>query len=83
MRLSTANTYSYRKGEVGRGLRPADPRLGAQGLPRVPARSVHPGRTGTAPPHPQLSLPAVDVPFQEYVEHLLQPQDPARLGSGG
>ncbi|NXG70054.1 JMJD8 protein, partial [Baryphthengus martii] len=24
----------------------------------------------------------VDVPFQEYVEHLLKPQDPARLGSG-
>ncbi|XP_066417110.1 jmjC domain-containing protein 8 isoform X3 [Molothrus aeneus] len=37
VRLSTANTYSYRK---------------------------------------------VDVPFQEYVEHLLKPQDPARLGSG-
>ncbi|NXS23014.1 JMJD8 protein, partial [Mystacornis crossleyi] len=36
VRLSTANTYSYRK---------------------------------------------VDVPFQEYVEHLLKPQDPARLGS--
>ncbi|XP_039934886.1 jmjC domain-containing protein 8 [Hirundo rustica] len=36
VRLSTANTYSYRK---------------------------------------------VDVPFQEYVEHLLTPQDPARLGS--
>ncbi|KAJ7414907.1 jumonji domain containing 8 [Willisornis vidua] len=36
VRLSTANTYSYRK---------------------------------------------VDVPFQEYVERLLQPQDPARLGS--
>ncbi|NXT26159.1 JMJD8 protein, partial [Syrrhaptes paradoxus] len=38
VRLSTANTYSYRK---------------------------------------------VDVPFQEYVEHLLEPQDLARLGSGG
>ncbi|XP_040446335.1 jmjC domain-containing protein 8 isoform X4 [Falco naumanni] len=37
VRLSTANTYSYRK---------------------------------------------VDVPFQEYVEQLLKPQDPARLGSG-
>ncbi|XP_075021934.1 jmjC domain-containing protein 8 isoform X7 [Calonectris borealis] len=37
VRLSTANTYSYRK---------------------------------------------VDVPFQEYVEKLLEPQDPARLGSG-
>uniref|UniRef100_A0A8B9NXG0 Jumonji domain containing 8 n=1 Tax=Apteryx owenii TaxID=8824 RepID=A0A8B9NXG0_APTOW len=36
VRLSTANTYSYRK---------------------------------------------VDVPFQEYVEHLLKPQDPAALGS--
>ncbi|XP_075021933.1 jmjC domain-containing protein 8 isoform X6 [Calonectris borealis] len=36
VRLSTANTYSYRK---------------------------------------------VDVPFQEYVEKLLEPQDPARLGS--
>ncbi|NXA37507.1 JMJD8 protein, partial [Eudromia elegans] len=36
VRLSTANTYSYRK---------------------------------------------VDVPFQEYVEHLLRPQDPAALGS--
>ncbi|KAM6407490.1 jmjC domain-containing protein 8 [Rhynochetos jubatus] len=36
VRLSTANTYSYRK---------------------------------------------VDVPFQDYVEQLLQPQDPARLGS--
>ncbi|NXM98071.1 JMJD8 protein, partial [Sylvia borin] len=36
------------------------------------------------PPHPSRSsraLPAVDVPFQEYVEHLLKPQDPARLGS--
>uniref|UniRef100_A0A8D0F8V1 Uncharacterized protein n=1 Tax=Strix occidentalis caurina TaxID=311401 RepID=A0A8D0F8V1_STROC len=38
VRLSTANTYSYRK---------------------------------------------VDVPFQEYVEELLKPQDPAQLGSGG
>ncbi|KAI6076746.1 JmjC domain-containing protein 8 isoform X1 [Aix galericulata] len=38
VRLSTANTYSYRK---------------------------------------------VDVPFQEYVEQLLKPQDPTALGSGG
>ncbi|XP_071671498.1 jmjC domain-containing protein 8 isoform X4 [Patagioenas fasciata] len=31
---------------------------------------------------PQSSaLPAVDVPFREYVEQLLKPQDPAQLGS--
>ncbi|NWS74241.1 JMJD8 protein, partial [Crotophaga sulcirostris] len=62
VRLSTANTYSYRKGEGGElGFRPAAPSVG-----RAPLSSL---------------LPAVDVPFQEYVEQLLEPQDPARLGS--
>ncbi|NXU99127.1 JMJD8 protein, partial [Cettia cetti] len=62
VRLSTANTYSYRKGERG-----------GRALPwgcRFPRSSFA---------HP--CIPAVDVPFQEYVEHLLKPQDPARLGS--
>uniref|UniRef100_A0A674HDT4 Jumonji domain containing 8 n=2 Tax=Passeriformes TaxID=9126 RepID=A0A674HDT4_TAEGU len=64
VRLSTANTYSYRKGE----------------------RGAVPGCGGPAPPFPpplprSPSVPAVDVPFQEYVEQLLKPQDPARLGS--
>uniref|UniRef100_A0A8C3QD33 Uncharacterized protein n=1 Tax=Geospiza parvula TaxID=87175 RepID=A0A8C3QD33_GEOPR len=41
---------------------------------------AHPSRSSLPfPAH--LSVPAVDVPFQEYVEHLLKPQDPARLGS--
>ncbi|NXA50632.1 JMJD8 protein, partial [Nothocercus julius] len=59
VRLSTANTYSYRKGEQGPG-----PQRGPAAAPR-------------SAPRP----PAVDVPFQEYVEHLLKPQDPAALGS--
>lgn len=61
VRLSTANTYSYRKGERGGRARLRGCRF--------------------SPAHP--SVLAVDVPFQEYVEHLLKPQDPARLGSGG
>ncbi|NXI21862.1 JMJD8 protein, partial [Sterrhoptilus dennistouni] len=44
------------------------------------------GRWDTAPGAPGAAaasrLPVLlDVPFQEYVEHLLKPQDPARLGS--
>ncbi|KAM6351723.1 jmjC domain-containing protein 8 isoform 1-T1 [Alca torda] len=71
VRLSTANTYSYRKGKAaGRaGLSTTPP-----GVPGGPA----PGYQHGPPSSP---LPAVDVPFQEYVEHLLKPQDPARLGS--
>ncbi|NWR81404.1 JMJD8 protein, partial [Centropus unirufus] len=61
VRLSTANTYSYRKGEGGRW---------APG-PQLFWRAGPP----SSPP------PTVDVPFQEYVEHLLEPQDPTRLGS--
>lgn len=63
VRLSTANTYSYRKGE-----QPHHPAcLHLAGGPR---------RVLTSP------FPAVDLPFQEYVEHLLHPQDPTSLGNG-
>uniref|UniRef100_A0A663FDY7 Jumonji domain containing 8 n=1 Tax=Aquila chrysaetos chrysaetos TaxID=223781 RepID=A0A663FDY7_AQUCH len=74
VRLSTANTYSYRKGE-SRGCPPQ--------RPPPPHRRAGPSRGGAriAPPPPSSPLPAVDVPFQEYVEQLLKPQDPARLGS--
>uniref|UniRef100_A0A5F5PV48 Jumonji domain containing 8 n=1 Tax=Equus caballus TaxID=9796 RepID=A0A5F5PV48_HORSE len=30
---------------------------------------------------PESPFPAVDLPFQDYVEHLLHPQDPASLGN--
>ncbi|XP_040491545.1 jmjC domain-containing protein 8 isoform X1 [Ursus maritimus] len=63
VRLSTANTYSYRKGE----------------LPHPAAQLASILQAASAGPHQP--LPAVDLPFQEYVEHLLHPQDPTSLGN--
>ncbi|XP_032125302.1 jmjC domain-containing protein 8 isoform X1 [Sapajus apella] len=64
VRLSTANTYSYRKGEL--------PHPGAR-LLATPGRLQQPVLTRP--------FPAVDLPFQEYVEQLLHPQDPGSLGN--
>ncbi|XP_064008756.1 jmjC domain-containing protein 8 isoform X3 [Pogoniulus pusillus] len=67
----------------------AESRTIRHSVPSAPGRSCWRllGRAwcGSAPPTPtrtaKLPVPAVDVPFQEYVEQLLKPQDPARLGS--
>lgn len=45
---------------------PGNPWLGAGALAQLPCTP----------------LPPVDMPFQEYVEHLLEPQDLDLLGSG-
>lgn len=64
IRLSTANTYSYQKGELPACPSPASPlQLQREAGPDQP-------------------FPAVDLPFQEYVEQLLHPQDPTSLGNG-
>lgn len=65
VRLSTANTYSYQKGEL--------PLLVAQPACWHPEQH-QPVLTGP--------FPAVDLPFQKYVEQLLHPQDPTSLGNG-
>lgn len=65
VQLSTANTYSYQKGEL--------PLLVAQPACWHPEQH-QPVLTG--------SFPAVDLPFQEYVEQLLHPQNPKSLGKG-
>lgn len=66
VRLSTANTYSYQKGKLSHLLGPAWLLITLRQNQLVLI----------------MLFPTVDLPFQQYVEQLLYPQDPASLGNG-